>query len=59
MLAGKYKPAATGSSFVPLITEHYLQCGAVVKTVITLACHARGRGFESLLLRHFNINKAR
>ena len=25
--------------------------GAVVKTVITLACHARGRGFESLLLR--------
>ena len=26
-------------------------CGAVVKTVITPACHAGGRGFESLPLR--------
>ena len=27
-------------------------CGAVVKLVITLACHARGREFESRRLRH-------
>ena len=38
--------------------QNSVQCGAVVKTVITLACHARGLGFESLLLRQ-HIRKAR
>ena len=38
----------TGSSPV-LPTMH----GAVVKSVITPACHAGGRGFKSLPLRHF------
>ena len=28
-------------------------CGVVVQLVRTLACHARGRGFESRRLRHF------
>ena len=27
-------------------------CGRVVQSVRTLACHARGRGFKSLLGRH-------
>ena len=30
-----------------------MQNGAVVKSVITPACHAGGRGFKSLPLRHF------
>ena len=42
---------ATGSSPV-LPTMH----GAVVKTVITPACHAGGRGFESLPFRHNKIS---
>ncbi len=29
--------------------------GGVVKLVITSACHAEGRGFESRLSRHFKI----
>ena len=38
-----YKQRVTGSSpVVPTI------CGSVVQLVRTLACHARGRGFESL-----------
>ena len=30
-------------------------CGGVVKLVITSACHAEGRGFESLRSRHFSL----
>ncbi len=52
-----YKPRVTGSSPVPPTNVIYI-CGAVVKLVITLACHARGREFESRRPRHKNI-KAR
>ena len=31
--------------------------GGVVKLVITSACHAEGRGFESLRSRHFLSSK--
>ena len=30
-------------------------CGAIVQLVRTLACHARGRGFESRWLRHYSL----
>ena len=32
-------------------------CGGVVKLVITSACHAEGRGFESLRSRHFFLSQ--
>lgn len=35
-----------------IVGEH-LHSGGVVKLVITSACHAEGRGFESRLSRHF------
>ena len=31
--------------------------GGVVKLVITSACHAEGRGFESLRSRHFLLSQ--
>ena len=43
-----YKQRVIGSS--PIVPIHY---GLVVQLVRTLACHARGRGFESLPGRHF------
>ena len=43
-----YKQRVTGSS--PVVPTTY---GLVVQLVRTLACHARGRGFESLPDRHF------
>ena len=50
-----YKQRVIGSSpIVPIFN------GLVVQLVRTLACHARGRGFESLPGRHFlKSNKAR
>ena len=39
-----YKPRVTGSNPVPPTN---IRCGVVVKPVITPACHAGGRGFES------------
>ncbi len=35
----------------------FLLYGAVVKLVITPACHAGGRGFKSLPLRHMTLVK--
>jgi hypothetical protein len=35
------------------IFDEHLHSGGVVKLVITSACHAEGRGFESRLSRHF------
>ena len=50
-----YKQRVIGSS--PIVPIHY---GLVVQLVRTLACHARGRGFESLPGRHFlKSNKAK
>jgi uncharacterized protein len=40
-----YKPRVIGSIPVPPTTK--TKCGVVVKSVITPACHAGGRGFES------------
>ena len=46
---------AEGHRFEPCSAHHvfYIR-GAVVKLVITLACHARGREFESRRPRHNN-----
>ena len=45
-----YKQGVTGSSpVVPTI------CGLVVQLVRTLACHARGRGFEPHSGRHLYV----
>ena len=44
-----YKQRVTGSS--PVVPTTY---GPVVQLVRTLACHARGREFESLPGRHFS-----
>jgi hypothetical protein len=35
------------------IFDEHLHSGGVVKLVITSACHAEGRGFESRLSRHY------
>ncbi len=45
-----YKQGVIGSS--PIVPTIFL-FGLVVQLVRTLACHARGRGFESLPSRHF------
>ncbi len=45
-----YKQRVTGSSPV---TPTIIIYGLVVQLVRTLACHARGREFESLPGRHF------
>ena len=44
-----YKQRVIGSSpIVPTIgVQQHPKCGPVVQLVRTLACHARGRGFES------------
>lgn len=42
----------TGTAALFIFVEHY-HSGGVVKLVITSACHAEGRGFESRLSRHF------
>ena len=39
-----YKQGVTGSS--PVVPTIYFVYGLVVQLVRTLACHARGRGFE-------------
>ncbi len=41
---------AEGHRFEPCCSHHF---GPVVQLVRTLACHARGRGFEPLPGRHF------
>ena len=41
-----YKQDVTGSSPVTPTTQFSIQYGPVVQLVRTLACHARGRGFE-------------
>ena len=47
-----YKQRVRGSS--PLApTTRKGKCGSVVQLVRTLACHARGRGFESHPNRHY------
>lgn len=46
--AGRAPPSHGGGHRFKSCTAHH---GAVVKTVITPACHAGGRGFESLPLR--------
>ena len=47
-LSGRASPSHGGGHRFKSCTAHH---GAVVKTVITPACHAGGRGFESLPLR--------
>ena len=47
-----YKQGVIGSS--PIVPTIFLS-GLVVQLVRTLACHARGRGFESHPNRHFFI----
>ena len=48
-----YKQGVIGSS--PIVPTIFLS-GLVVQLVRTLACHARGRGFESHPGRHFFIS---
>ncbi len=48
-----YKQGVTGSSPVVPTTYYFLKVGLVVQLVRTLACHARGRGFEPHSGRHF------
>ena len=45
---------AEGHRFEPYCSHHF---GPVVQLVRTLACHARGRGFESHPGRHLVYNK--
>ena len=46
---------AEGHRFEPYCSHHY---GLVVQLVRTLACHARGRGFDSHPGRHLNASVA-
>ena len=48
-----YKQGVIGSN--PIVPTIFIY-GLVVQLVRTLACHARGRGFESLPGRHFFIS---
>ena len=48
-----YKQRVTGSSPVASTSDLRIAYGRVVQLVRTLACHARGRGFEPHPGRHF------
>ena len=50
-----YKPRVTGSSPVPPTKKRY--SGVVAQLVRVLACHARGREFESRQPRHFIVRE--
>ena len=50
-----YKQGVTGSS--PVVPTIYFVYGLVVQLVRTLACHARGRGFEPHSGRHFFLGQ--
>ena len=50
-----YKQRVTGSSPVASTSGLRIAYGRVVQLVRTLACHARGRGFEPHLGRHMPL----
>ncbi len=52
-----YKQRVIGS--IPITSTKFFFRGPVVQSVRTLACHARGRRFESVLDRHLQFYKVK